>query len=226
MRVISGRRDIRQSPLQTLVLHVEDKPGVLDRVASVFRRRAFNIASLSVGHTHRPGISRMTVVMEGEAAEAQRAEANLHKLVNILSVENVTESPSVERHLALIKVRCNTSTRREILQICEVFRARVVDIGPQALVAEITGSDSKIEGLVEVLRPFEILEMARTGAVAMSRGKRAADLGVQADASKASKMEYENESDGRATVRDGFSPPVIERVSLLSEEKRSLTVAR
>ncbi|HSR68076.1 MAG TPA: acetolactate synthase small subunit [Acidobacteriota bacterium] len=226
MRVISEYRDPRQSPLQTLVLHVEDKPGVLDRVASVFRRRAFNIASLSVGHTHRPGISRMTVVMEGGAAEAERAEANLHKLINVLSVDNVTERPSLERHLALVKVRCNPANRREILQLCEVFRARVVDIGPQALVAEITGSDSKIEGLVEVLRPFGILEMARTGAVAMSRGKQASEQGSRPGSGTASENEGSTETSNRAAVRDRISPPVIERVSLLSEDGRSLTAAR
>lgn len=226
MRVISGYRDPRQSPLQTLVLHVEDKPGVLDRVASVFRRRAFNIASLSVGHTHRPGISRMTVVMEGEAAEAERAEANLHKLVNVLSVDNITGRPSLERHLALVKVRCSPGSRREILQLCEVFRARVVDIGPEALVAEITGSDSKIEGLVEVLRPFGILEMARTGAVAMSRGKDASEQGSHAEKETKPVNQRPTEAGNRAAVRDRISPPVIERVSLLSEDRRSLTAAR
>ncbi|MEE8584974.1 MAG: acetolactate synthase small subunit [Acidobacteriota bacterium] len=155
---------------QTLVLHVEDRPGVLDRVASVFRRRAFNIQSLSVGPAERPGVSRMTVVMQGARAEAHRAEANLRKLINVLEVENISSIPSVERHLALIKIRTNPAGRREILQVCEVFRARVVDIGNQAMIVESTGTARKIDGLIEVLKPFGILEMACAGAVSMTRG--------------------------------------------------------
>lgn len=160
----------KEKQTQTLVLYVEDCPGVLDRVASVFRRRAFNIQSLSVGPAEREGLSRMTVVMQGDRHEARRAEANLGKLINVLEVENITDAPAVERHLALIKVRSNPALRREILQICDVFRARVVDIGNSALIVESTGAAHKIDGLLEVLRPFGILEMARTGAVSMTRG--------------------------------------------------------
>ncbi len=161
---------VSREALQTFVVYVEDKPGALDRVASVFRRRSFNIASLTVGHTERPGISRMTVVMEGDESAALRAQHNLLKIVSVLDVENISEEATVERHLALIKIRCNPGARKEILQICEVFRARVVDIGNEALVVEITGAFGKIEGLIEVLAPFGIVELARTGAVSMRRG--------------------------------------------------------
>ncbi len=167
---------------QTLVLHVDDRPGVLDRVASVFRRRAFNIQSLSVGPAEREGVSRMTVVMQGARAEARRAEANLRKLIYVLDVENISSTPSVERHLALIKVRANPAGRREILQVCEVFRARVVDVGNQAMIIESTGTARKTDGLLEVLRPFGILEMARVGAVSMTRGMATRQLEAQDEA--------------------------------------------
>ncbi len=154
----------------TFVAYVEDKPGVLNRVASLFRRRAYNIESLTVGHTDQPGVSRMTIVTNVDRETARRVEANLYKLVNVLRVENVTETPSVMRDLALIKVRADAESRAQVLQVCDVFRARVVDVAPEALVVEITGTEDKIEGLLEVLRPFGILEMVRTGRVAMTRG--------------------------------------------------------
>ncbi len=155
---------------QTIVLYVEDKPGVLNRVASLFRRRAFNIESLAVGHTDLPGVSRMTIVMDADDDIALRVEANLYKLVNVLRVENVTHMPAVARELALIKVKANIQNRAEVLQVCDVFRARVVDVATEALIVEITGLEEKIDGLLEVLRPFGILEMARTGRVCMTRG--------------------------------------------------------
>jgi acetolactate synthase-1/3 small subunit len=155
---------------QTMVLYVEDKPGVLNRIASLFRRRAFNIESLTVGHTDLPGVSSMTIVVEADDDTARRVEANLYKLVNVLRVENVTHTPSVARDLALIKVRANIENRAEVLQVCDVFRARVVDVATEALIIEITGLEEKIDGLLEVLKPFGILEMVRTGRVCMTRG--------------------------------------------------------
>jgi acetolactate synthase-1/3 small subunit len=168
--------------LRTVIVYVEDKPGVLTRVASLFRRRAFNIASLTVGATERPGISRMTITMHIDPASAHLVEANLYKLVNVLRVEDVTASPTVARDLALIKVRATPERRPEVLQIAEVFRARVVDVGTESLILEITGTADKIDGLVDVLRPFGILEMARTGAVAMIRGASAPEEGLEAGA--------------------------------------------
>lgn len=155
----------------TFVVLVEDKPGVLNRVASLFRRRAFNIESLSVGHSELPGVSRMTIVMEADDVTARRVTANLYKLVNVVRVDDVTDDPSVLRDLALIKVRADSTVRAEILQLCDVFRARAVDVTPEALIVEITGTEDKIEGLLDVLRPFGILEMARTGRIAMVRGR-------------------------------------------------------
>jgi acetolactate synthase-1/3 small subunit len=154
---------------RTFVVLVEDVPGVLDRVASLFRRRAYNIESLSVGHTDRRGVSHITVVIEADDRTAALVEANLYKLASVLEVKDVSNLPSVVRDLALIKVRADQKNRAEILQLAEVFRARVVDVSPEALIFEITGSEDKINGLVDVLRPFGILEMARTGVVAMAR---------------------------------------------------------
>lgn len=155
--------------LQTLVVYVEDKPGVLNRVASLFRRRAFNIESLTVGHTDQVGVSRMTIVVAADDDTARRIEANLYKLVNVLKVENVTQQPAVVRDLALIKVKTDGNTRQEVLQIADVFRARVVDVTNGSCILEVTGTEDKIDGLLEVLRPFGIIEMVRTGIVAMHR---------------------------------------------------------
>jgi acetolactate synthase I/III small subunit len=154
---------------QTLVVYVEDKPGVLNRVASLFRRRIFNIESLTVGHTDQPGVSRMTIVVEADEVMADRIEANLYKLVNVLRVENVTNHPSVVRDLALIKVQADVEARVQVLQIVDVFRARVVDVTNGSVIVEVTGTEDKIDGLIEVLRPYGIIEMVRTGIVAMSR---------------------------------------------------------
>ena len=156
---------------RTLIALVEDKPGVLNRVASLFRRRAFNIESLTVGHTDHPGISRMTIVVDSDRTDAQKVAQHLYKLVNVIQVDDVTERPVVIRDLALIRVRANGGgNRSEVMQIVDTFRARVVDVGLDALMIEVTGVEDKIDGLVEVLRPFGILEMVRTGRVAMVRG--------------------------------------------------------
>ena len=161
----------------TLIALVEDKPGVLNRVASLFRRRAFNIESLTVGHTEPSGVSRMTIVVDSTRTDAQKVAQNLVKLVNVIQVEDVTEDPSVMRDLALIKVKANGGgTRAEVMQIVETFRARVVDVALKTLVVEVTGTDEKIDGLVEVLKPYGIVEMVRTGRVAMARGDRVINL--------------------------------------------------
>jgi acetolactate synthase-1/3 small subunit len=152
------------------VAYVEDRPGVLNRVTSLFRRRAYNIDSLTVGRTEIAGVSRITIVMQADHTMARLVEANLYKLVNVLRVEDVTHAPVVVRDLALIKVRADASTRAQVLQIAEVFRARAVDVSPDAVVLETTGTEDKLQGLVDVLAPFGIIEMVRTGSVAMTRG--------------------------------------------------------
>ncbi len=157
--------------MTTFVVTVENKPGVLTRVASLFRRRAYNIESLTVGHTESPGVSRMTIVVDVDAEGAHHVEAHLYKLVNVLRVDNVTHRPNVTRELTLIKVATSPSTRPEIFQLADVFRARIIDVSIDSLVLELTGGAGKLDRLLEVLAPYGVLEMARTGTLAMARGE-------------------------------------------------------
>lgn len=159
--------------MKTIIAHVEDKPGVLNRIASLFRRRGYNIASLTVGRTAEPGVSRLTIVVDADDDTARRIEANLYKLVNVLKVEDTTYRPCVTRELALIKVRADQASRAHVLQLAEVFRARVIDVAPEALIFEITGPRDKIDGLAGVLAQYGIVEMVRTGAIAMLRSAEA-----------------------------------------------------
>jgi acetolactate synthase I/III small subunit len=156
--------------MHTFTVYVEDRPGVLNRVASLFRRRGFNITSLAVGHSETPGVSRMTIVVQTDGGGAQRIEAHLYKLIHVIRVEDITERPAVIRDLALIKVSADREHRPSLMQLAEVFGARVVDVSPQSIVIEMAGSEAKIDGLLDVLRPYGVLEMVRTGRVAMSRG--------------------------------------------------------
>lgn len=158
----------------TLIALVEDKPGVLNRVASLFRRRAFNIDSLTVGHTDTAGVSRMTIVMDSDNVSAERVTSYLYKLVNVIHVEDVTARPTVSRDLAMIKVSVSATNRTEIIQLVDVFRARIVDVANDSLIVEITGDEEKINGFVDVLRPYGIIEMVRTGVVSMLRGPASA----------------------------------------------------
>ncbi len=160
----------RSPILRTFVAYVEDKPGVLNRIASLFRRRNYNIISLNVGRTHEPGISRMTFQVEADSDMARRIEANLYKMVNVLSIEDLTDQQRMVRDLALIKVLVAPSRRGEVLDLLQIFRARAVDVSPETVTVEVTGEQAKIEGLVSSLRPFGIVEMVQSGTVAMSRG--------------------------------------------------------
>jgi acetolactate synthase-1/3 small subunit len=166
---------------QTLIAYVEDQPGTLNRIVSLFRRRGFNIESLTVGRTEREGVSRITVVVRADEDTARRLETNLYKLINVLSVEDLTRAPSVTREMAFVKVRAAQDRRAELLQLVQTFRARVVDLGPASVIVETTGTQEKLDGLIEVLRPFGILELVRTGAVAMRRGPGS---GAQEEASE------------------------------------------
>ena len=154
----------------TLVARVQDEPGVLNRVASLFRRRAFNIESLTVGQSEMKNFSRMTVVVDTARVPARLVEESLRKLIPVAEVTDVTELPTVDRDLALIRVRCVASERAEMAQLAEIFRGRIVDVAPDSVIVEVTGDGDKVDGLVELLRPRGILEMVRTGKVAMLRG--------------------------------------------------------
>ncbi len=159
--------------LHTFVLLVEDKPGVLTRVASLFRRLNINIISLTVGSTERVGVSRMTIVAEAPQGSGHRIKASLFKLENVLDVDDVGQMSVVSRELALIKVAATPKTRSPIFELAEVFRARIVDLAPESLMIELTGVASKIEGLIQVLSEGEnqILEVSRTGRMVMRRGQ-------------------------------------------------------
>lgn len=166
--------------MHTFAVYVEDRPGVLNRVASLFRRRGYNIHSLTVGETETPGISRMTITVESDAGGARRLEAHLYKLPQVVRVEDITHRPSIVRDLVLIKVGADRETRSEVMEIVQVFRARVVDVAPESLVIEMTGTEDKIDGLLDVLRPYSVIEMVRTGRVAITRGLGSDASGVTA----------------------------------------------
>ncbi len=173
--------------LHTFVAYVEDRPGVLTRVASLFRRLNININSLTVGRSERQGLSRLTLVCEASAEAGNRIRASLYKLENVVDVDDIAHSPAVTRELALIKVAVNSSNRAQIFDLVEVFRARIVDLTSESLIIEMTGVESKIEGLVEILREDEdrILEICRSGKLTMRRGQHTSSvmkaLGVSAE---------------------------------------------
>src|SRR5689334_13146054 len=156
--------------MQTFAVYVDNKPGVLNRVASLFRRRAFNIESLTVGHTETPGLSRMTIVVDTDERGARLVEANLYKLIPVRRVDNITRVPTIARDLAMIKVSATGDARTQVMQLVDVYRARIVDVSPESLVIETTGTEDKIDSLLEVLRPYGVMEMVRTGRVEMARG--------------------------------------------------------
>lgn len=169
-------------PRHIFVAQVEDQPGVLNRVASLFRRRNYNIESLTAGRAEQPGVSRITIIVEASDSGARIIEANLYKLVNVLHVEDLTRCSHITRDLALIKVAVDRTSRSEILHLAEVFRARVIDVGDESLILEITGSDEKITKACSVLRPYGVLELVRTGFVAMGRGVAATARATEAAA--------------------------------------------
>ena len=155
----------------TIIALVEDKPGVLTRVASMFRRRGFNIASLAVGRSERPGLSRMTFVVNGDLDTIKQVTRQLDKLIDVIEVSDISTHQVVARELALIKVATTPASRAEIMQFAELFDAHIVDVTPESLVIEITGGEQKVNSLEGLLRPFGITEMVRTGLVAMVRGQ-------------------------------------------------------
>jgi acetolactate synthase-1/3 small subunit len=156
--------------MQTLVAYVENKPGVLNRVSSLARRLAINIDSLTVGPTEDEAVARMTIVAHTDEKGGHRLEASLEKLVDVLLAENVSGRSLLERDLALIKVQADQNNRPHLMELVKVFRARVVDVAPESLIIEVSGAVDKIDGLLEVLRPFGVLETARSGRISMTRG--------------------------------------------------------
>ncbi len=154
----------------TVVALVYDKPGVLNRVVSMVRRRAFNISSLAVSHSETPGLSRMTFVIEGDDKVQEQVTKQLRKLVDVVKVSDLKGANAVYRELSLVRVNATAVTRSEIIQIVEIFRANIVDVGHDSLIIEVTGDEDKLESFVTLLKPFGVLEIMRSGRLAMVRG--------------------------------------------------------
>lgn len=159
----------------TVSILVEDQPGVLARVAGLFARRGFNIDSLAVGPADAPGLSRMTIVVDVAHKPLEQVEKQLHKLINVLKVVELDDGASVQRELALVKVRTGVDERPRVMEIAQIFRARIVDVARESLTVEVTGPPDKIAALIELLTPYGIVELARTGLVALARG----DAGIR-----------------------------------------------
>ena len=187
------------------MVYVENKPGVLTRVASLFRRRAFNIDSLTVGRTEKPEVSRMTITVDADRDQARRIEANLYKLVNVLLVDNITNQPAIIRDLAMIRVAATHDARSHVLELAAVFRARVIDVSPESLTIEITGAEDKIDGLLEVLRPYGVLEMVRTGIVAMRRGSKTSDAASATESTAQGSADSSSTNSGAANDDVSYS---------------------
>ncbi len=158
--------------LHTLTVLVENKPGVLTRVAGLFARRAFNIKSLTVGETEKSGISRMTIIVDAQDEPLEQVIKQLNKLVNVLKVVELPEDESVERRMLLLKVRADDETRTAVLQIVDLFRAHVIHVAPKTVIIESVGTRGKLEALLESLEPYGVKEIVQSGAVALSRSPR------------------------------------------------------
>ena len=170
----------------TLVALVEDNPGVLNRMVSLFRRRGFNIASIAVGSSETPGFSKVTFVVDGSLEMVEQVRKQLlAKVVEIVKVSDITDEPIVVRELALIKVKATAGASSDIIQMVDIFRAEIVDVSPDSLIIEVTGSEDKISSLIELVRPFGLKEITRTGRIAMLRG------GVNTDDEVSAKIESE-----------------------------------
>ncbi|HKF33210.1 MAG TPA: acetolactate synthase small subunit [Jatrophihabitantaceae bacterium] len=156
----------------TLSVLVENKPGVLARVSGLFSRRGFNIESLAVGPTEHPEISRITILVSVEGTALEQVTKQLNKLINVIKIVELEDAASVQRELLLVKVRADDTTRRGVLETVELFRAKVVDVGPEALTIEVTGQPAKLEAMLRMLDPYGIREMVQSGVVALGRGPR------------------------------------------------------
>ena len=186
--------------VRTFIVYVADHPGVLNRVSSLFRRRGYNIESLTVGHTHIDGISRMTVVVAIDAQGAPLVEANLHKLAEVLQVDDITSVPSLHREMVIAKVAASQKLRPDLMRVIEAFHARVLEVGAEWLVIEATGPEEVIDSLIEGVKPYGIVEMTRTGRVAMTRGN--APVFTPSPGQSSGKSPFWNTTDGPTMPRN------------------------
>ena len=149
---------------------VDNKPGVMTRVAAMFSRRGFNIDSIAVGAENDPSVSRMTIVVHGDDTVVEQIEKQLNKLIDVIKLTDLTITNHVEREMVLVRIKATATTRSEVMQVCDIFRARIIDVAADSLMVEITGTEEKIEAMLNLLTKFGIQEMARTGKIALSRG--------------------------------------------------------
>jgi len=156
----------------TIAILVNDQPGVLQRVSGLFGRRGFNIESITVGSSEEPGLSRMVIVTSGDDHTLEQIQKQLYKLIDVIKVVDISGNPMVGRELGLIKIGADPSARPEVLGIVETFRAAVVDIGPTTMIVQVVGDSDKIDAMIELLKPYGIRELSRTGVTAMNRGSR------------------------------------------------------
>jgi acetolactate synthase-1/3 small subunit len=175
-RALPGSGDSRRHVLVAVVLN---KPGVLNRVASLMRARNFNIDSLAVSHTDQPDVSRMTITLHGDDVAVEQAAKQLYRLIDVLKVQDVTSEPTIEHELALVKIRATDQNRAEILKLVELSKGRVVDVTAESIVAEVTGPESDVDTFVALVRPYVIKELVRTGAVVMARGSQSIEEAVK-----------------------------------------------
>ena len=154
----------------TIVALVQDKPGVLNRIASMFRRRGYNITSLSVGHSEQPGLSRMTFVVTGDDPTVEQVRKQMDKLIDVVKVSDISDENIVARELALIKVQATSYSRSEIIQLVDIFRANIVDVSSDSVIIEVTGDEDKVDSFLQLLKPFGVREIMRTGRIAILRG--------------------------------------------------------
>ena len=168
LEAVSGLRTGRKHILSILV---ENKPGVLTRIAGLFARRGFNIESLNVGPTDDPTISRFTLTVDGALHPIDQVTKQLHKLVNVLKIRDLEPDETVARELALFKISADGPSRAEVMQVCEIFRAKIVDVTKRSVIVEVTGTKDKIDAFEQMIRPFGLIEMARTGEIAIARGR-------------------------------------------------------
>ncbi|MFL5680576.1 MAG: acetolactate synthase small subunit [Chloroflexota bacterium] len=166
-RALPGGGETRRHVLVAIVLN---KPGVLNRVSSLMRARNFNIDSLAVSHTDQPDVSRMTITLHGDDVAVEQAAKQLYRLIDVLKVQDVTSEPTIEHELALVKIRATDSNRAEVLKLVELSNGRVVDVSPESVVAEVTGTEQEVDAFAGLVRSYGIKELVRTGAVVMARG--------------------------------------------------------
>lgn len=175
-RAVPGTGEKHRHVLVAIVLN---RPGVLNRVASLMRARNFNIESLAVSHTDQPDVSRMTITLYGDDVAVEQAAKQLYRLIDVLKVQDVTTEPTIEHELALVKVRATERTRSEVIKIVELYRGRIVDLSSDHVIAEAVGTESEVDAFVALLRSFGIKELVRTGAVVMSRGSASIEEAIK-----------------------------------------------